>query len=587
MSVFSPEWRRMAAIGLLSLMPVAAAPASAQQLAPAPEAPTGRAVRKVGTATKDMVAAANPLAAEAGREILAAGGSAVDAAIAVQLVLNLVEPQSSGIGGGAFLLHWDKAASTLTTLDGRETAPASATPELFLRPDGKPMQFYEAVVGGRSVGVPGTIRLLEDAHKRWGKLPWRQVFQPAIRLAEEGFAVSPRLNGLLTQEKHLQKDPVARAYFYEADGTPKPVGAVLKNTAFALTLRTLAEKGADAFYSGPIAEDIVTTVTSHPTNPGGMTLDDLKGYRVAERAPVCGPYRVYKICGMGPPSSGAVAILQILAVLETKDLAAMGPGPEAAHWFAEAGRLAFADRALFLADPGFVNVPVRGLTDPGYMKGRAELVSPDKSMGKAKAGDPPFQKTFLYAPSDGIEFGTSHISIVDAAGNAVSMTTTIEDGFGARIMTKSGFLLNNELTDFSFAPVEEGKPVANRVEPGKRPRSSMAPTIVLGASDTLHAVVGSPGGSQIINYVAKTIVGLLDWRLDPQQAADLPNFGSRNGPTELEAGTEAEAWKPLLEAKGHEVKLIDMNSGIHAIVVRPDGLVGGADSRREGVAIGN
>jgi gamma-glutamyltranspeptidase/glutathione hydrolase len=582
----SSSWRRLLGAGLLALTPLLASGVQAQPAAPAPEASTGRIVKQAGTSTRDMVAAANPLAAQAGREILAAGGSAVDAAVAVQLVLNLVEPQSSGIGGGAFLLYWDK--TNLVTLDGRETAPAAAKLERFLGPDGKPMKFYDAVVGGRSVGVPGTLRLLETAHKRWGKLPWPQVIAPALRLAEDGFTISPRLNGLLSQEKYLQNDPIARAYFYQADGTPKPVGTVLKNPAFARTLREIAEKGADAFYTGDIAADIVATVTRHTTNPGDMTLEDLKTYKVEERAPVCGSYRTYRICGMGPPSSGAVAVQQIMSVLETQDMAAMKPGPDAVHWVAEAGRLAFADRALYLGDPAFVNVPVRGLVDPGYLKSRAALVSPDRSMGRAKAGDPPFQRTqFHFAPSDGIEFGTSHISVVDRDGNAVSMTTTIEDGFGARLMTRSGFLLNNELTDFNFAPTEEGKPVANRVEGGKRPRSSMAPTIVLDGSNKLYAVVGSPGGSQIITYVTKTLIGILDWKLDPQVAVDLPNFGSRNGPTEIEAGTEAETWKAALEAKGHEVKAIEMNSGIQAIVVGPNGLTGGADGRREGVAIGN
>ncbi|KAB0269095.1 gamma-glutamyltransferase [Microvirga brassicacearum] len=577
-------WRGLGALGFIAALAVSGG-ALSQTLAPSPEAPTGRTAKPISSATRDMVAAANPLAAQAGREILAAGGSAVDAAVAVQLVLNLVEPQSSGIGGGAFMVLWD--GTTMTTLDGREIAPAAAKPERFLGADGKPMKFYDAVIGGRSVGVPGTVRLLETAHKRWGKLPWRQVIEPAATLAENGFTISPRLNGLLTQEKYLQNDPVARAYFYDADGKPKAVGTVLKNPAFAKTLRTLAEKGADGFYSGEIAEDIVASVTGHPTNPGDMTLDDLKAYKVEERPAVCGPYRTFKVCGMGPPSSGQVAVQQILGILQETDMAALKPGPDAVHWIAEAGRLAYADRALYLADPAFVNVPVKGLTDPGYLKSRAALVDPAKSMGKAKPGEPPFQKTYLWGASEGIEFGTSHMSIVDRNGNAVSMTTTIEDGFGARLMTKSGFLLNNELTDFSFATVEDGKPVANRVEAGKRPRSSMAPTIVLDEGNKLYAVVGSPGGSLIINYVAKTLVGLLDWKLDPQVAADLPNAGSRNGPTELEAGTEAAEWKAGLEAKGHEVKLIDQNSGIHAILVTPAGLVGGADSRREGVAIGN
>ncbi|MET0742903.1 MAG: gamma-glutamyltransferase family protein, partial [Microvirga sp.] len=477
--------------------------------------------------------------------------------------------------------------AALTTLDGRETAPAAARPERFLGPDGKPMKFYDAVVGGRSVGVPGTLKLLEAAHQRWGKLPWKQVVAPALLLADDGFTISPRRNGLLAQEKFLQNDPLARAYFYDADGKPKAVGTVLRNPDFARTLRAIAETGSKALYEGEVAQDIVATVTGHKANPGDMTLRDLESYRVLERDPVCGTYRTYKICGMGPPSSGAIAVQQILGILEAKDMAVLKPGPESVHWLAEAGRLAFADRGLFVADPAFVPVPVRGLTDRGYLKDRAGLMKDDKSMGKALPGDPPFQKTFLFAPSDGIENGTSHMSIVDRDGAALSMTTTIEDGFGSRLMTHGGFLLNNELTDFSFAPVDDGKPVANRVEGGKRPRSSMSPTLVFDETGKLHAVVGSPGGSLIISYVAKALVGLIDWKLDPQVAADLPNVGSRNGPTELEAGTEAEGWKAGLEAKGHDVKLIEQNSGLHLIVVTPAGLVGGADSRREGVAIGN
>jgi gamma-glutamyltranspeptidase/glutathione hydrolase len=579
-----PSLMRGLRLGLVALL--VSTPCLAQTSAPSPEAPTGRVTKPPSTAARDMVAAANPLAAEAGRQILADGGSAVDAAVAVQFVLNLVEPQSSGIGGGAFLLHFDGAS--VITLDGRETAPAAAQPDRFVGPDGKPMEFYDAVVGGRSVGVPGTLALLEAAHQRWGKLPWADLIAPAIRLAEDGFTISPRLNGLLGKDEHLRQDPVARDYFYQADGSAKAVGTVLKNPAFARTLREIARDGAAAFYGGSIAADVVATVTRHPANPGDMTMNALKGYAVVERDPVCGAYRGYRVCGMGPPSSGGIAVLQMLGILESRDVAAMKPGPEAAHWLAEAGRLAFADRALFLGDPAFVDVPVRGLLDPAYLRDRAALIGPDRSIGKAKAGDPPFQKTeVLFAPSEGVELGTSHVSVVDRSGHAVSMTTTIEDGFGARLMTRSGFLLNNELTDFSFSPSEAGAPVANRVEAGRRPRSSMAPTIVLDQQGKLHAVLGSPGGSQIIPYVARTLVALIDWKLDPQVAVDMPNFGSRNGPTELEAGTEAEGWKAALEAKGHEVKLIDMNSGIQAIVVGPDGLAGGADSRREGVAIGN
>ncbi|MDP3320929.1 MAG: gamma-glutamyltransferase [Bosea sp. (in: a-proteobacteria)] len=581
----SPGHRpRILACALLLLM---ASPATAQTLAPAPEAATGRIAKATATAQRFMVAAANPLAAAAGRDILRAGGSAVDAAIAVQLVLNLVEPQSSGLGGGAFLVHWDETAKRVITLDGRETAPAAAKPDRFIGPDGKPMRFVEAVVGGRSVGVPGTPKLLEEAHRRWGKLLWAQVLAPAIRLAEDGFAISPRLNALLSGERNLGKDARAAAYFYEQDGRAKAVGTILRNPAFAATLRALAERGAGAFYEGEIARDIVATVTGHATNPGDLTMADLADYRVEEREPVCGAYRVWRLCGMGPPSSGAVAVQQMLGILETRDLARIGPDAEAAHWFSEAGRLAFADRNLYLADPAFVGIPLPGLIDRDYIRSRAGLISPERSMGRARAGEPPNKRAQLLAPSEGIENGTSHISVVDAQGNAVSMTTTIEDGFGARLMTAGGFLLNNELTDFSFVPEEDGKPVANRVEPGKRPRSSMAPTLVFDAFGRLYAVVGSPGGSQIIGYVARALVALLDWKLDPQAAVDLGNFGSRNGPTELEKCTEAEGWKAALEAKGHEVRLLEMTSGIQAIVKTPEGFVGGADGRREGVAIGD
>ena len=562
-----------------------AAPALAQTQAP--EAATGRTLRPAGVTEKYMAAAANPLAAEAGRAMLRAGGSAVDAAIAIQLVLALVEPQSSGLGGGAFMVVWDKAAKKLVTLDGRETAPAAARPDRFMK-DGKPMSFMQAVVGGLSVGVPGAPRLLGEAHQRFGKLPWAKLFEPAIKLAEDGFAVSPRLNGLLTKETALRADPRARAFYYDESGAARPVGFILKNRALAGTLKTLAQNGADAFYDGPVAEDVVASVTGHPTNPGDMTRADLAGYRVVEREPLCARYRVWRVCGMGPPSSGALALAQILGVLETQNLAAMGQGPQALHWFSEAGRLAFADRALYVGDPAFVDVPVAGLIDRDYLRARAATISPDRSMGRAKAGTPPMKKALNLAPGEGVENGTSHVSVIDGAGNAVAMTTTIEDGFGARVMTRGGFLLNNELTDFNFAPTEDGKPVANRVEPGKRPRSSMAPTLVFDARGDLVATLGSPGGSLIINYVAKTLVAMLDWGLSPQQAVDLANFGSRNGPTEVEAGTEAEPWAAILAATmGHAIRAIEMTSGAQAIRVTPQGLDGGADSRREGVAIGD
>ncbi|WP_448202781.1 gamma-glutamyltransferase [Azospirillum sp. sgz302134] len=597
LNTLSPRWRAALCAGLVAALPLSVAGQGLAQTTTPPAAPsattdiapergTGRTTRSVDVATKHMVAAANPLAAEAGREILRAGGSAVDAAIAVQLVLNLVEPQSSGIGGGAFLLHYDAGTKAVASYDGRETAPAAAKPERFLGADGKPMSFYDAVVGGRSVGVPGTVKLLEHAHRLHGKLPWPRLFAPAIALAENGFTVSPRLNGQLAMEKYLPANPTARAYFYQPDGTPWPVGHVLKNPEFAATLRAIADKGSSAFYEGPIAADIVKAVTGHPTNPGDLTEADLKAYEVKERAPVCGSYRVYTLCGMGPPSSGGVAVLQMLTMLERKDIGARRNDPaQVAHWFAEAGRLAYADRALYLGDPDFVKVPVKGLLDRGYLMSRAALIG-ETSMGKAQPGEPPYKESRDWGFAEAQEHGTSHISVIDGAGNAVAMTTTIEDGFGSRQMVR-GFLLNNELTDFAFAPSDGDKPVANRVEPGKRPRSSMAPTLVFLRDGSLAASVGSPGGSAIINYVGKTLITLLDWGFDPQQAVDYPNFGSRNGPTELEQGTEAEGWKAALEAKGHTVKAIELTSGTQALVVTPNGLSGGADTRREGVAVGD
>lgn len=573
---------------LLARPPAAAAPITAP---PAPEGESGRQQRTVDLAGHYMVAAANPLAAEAGRQILRQGGSAVDAAIAIQLVLALVEPQSSGLGGGGFFLHFDAGSGVTTSYDGRETAPAAARPDRFLGPDGTPLEFPVAVVGGLSVGVPGLPRLLQVAHQRHGRLPWSGLFDSAIRLSTDGFPVSPRLNTLLTREEALRADPAARALYYRDSMAGKleavPVSHRLRNTELAATLRLLAEQGADAFYAGAVAADIVKAVTGHPTNPGDMTLADLAAYQVREREVVCGDYRRYRLCGMGPPSSGGIAVAQILAMMEPMDVAAYRRDPvPVVHRFAEAGRLAYADRALYLADPDFHKVPVRGLLDRGYLAGRAALIT-DRSMGTASAGEPPWREGRLFAPSDGVEHGTSHISVIDGQGNAVAFTTTIEDGFGARVMTR-GFLLNNQLTDFSFRPDENGVPVANRVEPGKRPRSSMAPTLVFDRDGGLVASLGSPGGSAIINYTAKTLIGLLDWQLDPQEAVDLPNFGSRNGPTELEQGTEAEGWAVPLEQRGHAVRLMVQTSGTQALVRGPDGgLLGGADSRREGVAVGD
>ena len=536
-----------------------------------------------------MIAAAHPLAVEAGYRMLRKGGSAVDAAIAAQLVLGLTEPQSSGLGGGAFLLAHDARTHRLAAYDGRETAPAAARPDRFVGTDGAPLAFDAAVVGGRAVGVPGTVRLLDVAHRRHGRLPWRVLFAPAIALAENGFAVSPRLHALIAKEAHLL--PAARAYFHDADGAPRAVGTILRNPPYAATLRRIAAEGADAFYSGAIAQDIVDTVRADATHPGDLTLSDLAGYRVKLRAPVCDTYRRYRVCGMPLPSSGGLTVLQILKLLEPYPVADMGPVSFwSVHFMSEAGRLAYADRDVYEADPDFYTPPA-GLLDAAYLRARSRLITTTGSLGRAAPGDPPATEAarkLAWGKSAAAEFAsTSHIVAVDRYGNAASMTTTIEQAFGSRLMTKSGFLLNNELTDFSFMPVQNGKPVANRVEPGKRPRSAMAPTIVYDHAGRVFMVAGSVGGSAIINYVAKALLGVLDWKLDPQAAIDLPNVGSRNGPTELEAGSAAVLLEPKLRALGHDVQIVEHTSGTQALVRTRTGWIGGADPRREGIVMGD
>jgi len=571
---------------IVALAAVLSAPLHAQTDLPSqPEPASGRSEKTLAHAPRYMVAAAHPLAVEAGLQILDAGGNAIDAMIAVQLVLGLVEPHASGLGGGAFLLHYDAAKRVTRAYDGRETAPAGATRELFIR-DGKPMPFREAVNGGRSVGTPGVPRLLETAHRSHGKLPWATLFKPAIDLAEGGFPLSGRVHALLQREGALGGEAVAGAYFLNADGTPKAAGTVLRNPEFARTLRAIAAGGADAFYRGDIARDIVDAVRKHPSNPGKLSESDLAGYQVREVDPLCAPYRTFRVCSMPPSSSGGIAVLQMLGMLTPRDMAAVKPGSlQSVHLLAEAGRLAFADRNRWVADDRYVDVPVAGLLDPAYLAARGKLIRTDRSMGRAEAGTPPGVKT-AYAddPVDEVA-GTSHIAIVDGDGNAVSMTTTIENFFGSRLMVR-GFLLNNQLTDFNFNPVESGRVVANAVAPGKRPRSSMAPTLVFRSSGDLHLVVGSPGGSQIINYVAKTLVATLDWNLDIQAAIALPNAGSRNGPTEIERGTAGEALAAPLTAMGHEIQTLDMTSGLHGIMRVNNGWQGGADPRREGMAKG-
>ena len=513
--------------------------------------------REAVTAKEFMVAAAHPLAAQAGVEVLERGGSAVDAAVAVQMVLGLVEPQSSGLGGGAFLLHWSQRERKLRSYDGRESAPAAARPDRFLE-NGKPMEFFDAAVGARSVGVPGVLRMLELAHRRHGRLPWGDLFGRAIAAAEQGFEVSPRLQVALAQERFL-RDPL----YFDEQGKPR---SRIVNADYAATLRLIAREGADAFYRGAIAADIVRAVRSH-AKPGDLTAEDLAGYRALEREPACAPYRRWRICSMGPPSSGGVAVLQVLGILERTAFARAPPHSAAAlHLFAEAGRLAFADRARYLGDPDFVAVPVRKLLDGSYLSKRAALIG-ERSMGEAPAGDTEAS-------------GTSHFSIVARDGSVAAMTTTIESAFGSRVLVR-GFLLNNQLTDFDFVPGS-----VNEVGPRKRPRSSMAPTIVFGKEGTPRLAIGSPGGPMIINYVARTLVARLDWALGLQAAIEAPNFGSRNGPLVLERGSRYQGLREELEARGHKVELVPLRSGLHGIERIPGGWRGGADPRRDGAAMG-
>ena len=575
-----------------------------------PEPPSGYAPKTIAFAARDMVAAAHPLAVQAGVDVLAQGGSAVDAAVAVQMVLGVVEPQSSGMGGGAFLLHFDRASGQVQALDGRETAPAAATPDMFLGADGKPLPFTQAVDGGLSVGTPGVLRMLTLAHAQHGKLPWARLFDPAIALAEGGFAVSPRLHAsvaAMAPRIRAQGGTIAR-HFLTAEGKPLPVGTRLRNPALADTLRRVAQGGADAFYRGDIAADVVAAVRQHPTRPGHLALADLEKYVAKTRPAACAVYKVhYRVCGMPAPSSGGITVLQTLALLERFDLGALGPtSPQAVHLISEAYRLAYADRARYIADPDFVPVPQAGLLDAAYLRQRSGLIDPARSLGAPPAGQPPGAPLALGRDASPELPSTSHISVVDAAGNAVSMTTTIESSFGSLQMVR-GFLLNNQLTDFSFVPTDASGPVANRVEPGKRPRSSMAPTLVFNAtSGELEAVLGSPGGSAIIQYVTRSLLGLIDWRLDIQQAINLPHVGAQtSAATSIEQGSllDTPALRQALTAQGHQVLATpQFTSGSHGVVFngqRADGSwglfarhpgkgqwSGGADPRREGVAAG-
>ena len=539
------------------------------------------------TSKKHMISAANPMAANAGLEMLRAGGSAVDAAIAAQMVLGLVEPQSSGIGGGGFMLSFNSENGEIAAWDGRETAPDGATPTMFLNLDGKPKSFSHARLGGLSVGVPGLLAMLEQVHAEQGKLPWAKLFQPAIKLAENGFKVSPRLAQMIAGASDLNTFTQTKNYFFHKDGTPLQAGENLTNKKLAATYKTIAEQGAKAFYLGPIGYDIGQTVREAAVNPGTITSTDMVAYRAKKRDPVCGPYRTMLVCGMGPPSSGGIATLQILGMMQEFDLQKTTPGGlEAAHLISEASKLAFADRAAYVGDPRFVPWP-EGLIAPDYLKSRAGLIDPKRAATATAPGMPGMTSHNKLGPSDESHgISTTHLSVIDSFGNAIAMTSSIESAFGSRMMVR-GFLLNNQLTDFSFRAEVGGAPVANQVGPRRRPRSSMAPTLVFDAEGNTIAAIGSPGGSSIIGYVAQAIVALFDWELSPGEAISMPHFLSRGGAVELEIDSNAEILKKPLEDLGHEVRMKQTTSGLHFVGMKDGGLVGAADPRREGVALGD
>ena len=565
-----------------------------------PEVGSGYQEKPGWSAESFAVAAANPLATDAGYQVLANGGNAVDAAIAVQMVLSLVEPQSSGIGGGAFLMHYD--GSDVQTYDGRETAPAAVTGELFMQ-DGEPLPFMDAVASGLSVGVPGTVRMLEQAHKEHGQLAWEELFVPAITLAEEGFAVSQRLHTSLASDEALKNDPLAGQFYYNDDGKPLAVGDTLKNPALAEILRRIATQGSAALYEGEVAEDLVNRVQSHGVRPGSMTLEDIQGYQAVERDPLCTAWQQWEVCGFPPPSSGHITVMQILGMLDQRPLleAPLDNGVSSSGWlhqFLEASRLAFADRGRYIADPDFVEAPGGDwslMLAPDYLASRSELIG-DTSMGdSAQPGNPGELSVSWASQPAQPEYGTSHISIIDGDGNAIAMTTSIEQAFGSRIMADGGtdlpggYLLNNELTDFSFVPEVDGEPVANRVEPGKRPRSSMSPTLVFDReTGELVASLGSPGGAAIIHYTARTLVAMRDWGMNAQEALNLPHAITTGGDVYLEEGRFPDATKQALEAYGHTISERELTSGLQAIRRLEDGtLFGGADPRREGVVMGD
>ncbi len=526
------------------------------------------------------VGAANPLAVDAGLEILRAGGSAVDAAVAVQAMLGLVEPQSSGIGGGGFLMYFDAATRKLTLLDGRETAPAGATPTMFIGDDEKPMRSSDAVTSGRATGVPGAMPMLGVAHSRFGKLPWARLIKPAMIAADSGFRVPPRLGRFVNSASVRASRPDVATLFVRADGAPVKVGDTFRNPAYGNAMRELSSRGPRALLTGPIAQAIVDRIARAPI-PGSMTMADLASYQPIERTPVCRPYRGYSVCVPPPPSSGP-SLLQLLGILEHTDIASRGPDdPQSWYLFAEASRIMYADRDQFIADPGFVNVPVEGMLDSAYIASRAAMIG-ERAGAPPLAGSP--RGSVITADATNEAAGTSHFVIVDKDGNVVSMTTTVESVFGSGRVV-SGFVLNNEMTDFSYSPTVDGKPVTNAVAAGKRPRSSMVPIIILDKNGNFHAALGSPGGSAILAYNAKLLVGLLAWDLPMQKAIDLPNIYARGSSFNGEASKISPAIAAGLAAKGIVVKSGEgEESGLHGVILcGPGRLEGGADPRRDGV----
>ncbi|MES2677664.1 MAG: gamma-glutamyltransferase [Pseudomonadota bacterium] len=541
---------------------------------------------KTVSAKKYLISTSSEMASQVGKEILAKGGNAIDAAIAAQMVLNVVEPQSSGIGGGAFVLYYDAKTKTTKYFNGRETAPKAANNKIFLDQAGNPKAFNDVVRGGLSVGTPGLLKVLKEVHNKYGKLSWEELFEPAIMIAKNGFPMDERIQVIAKNVAYLKDFNGFAALYLKPDGTPKDLGTIITNPALAETFNTIAKKGIEPFYSGKIAEDIVAAVKNSPTNPGYLALEDLKNYQIKEGELICGSYRVkYKVCSMPLPSSGGVALLQILGILENFDLAKLKPSSvEAVHLISEATRLGYADRNKYVAD--VADVPVDKMLDKEYLKQRAALIDLKKAMSEAKAGEFADVKTSYKIDKKAVELpSTTHLSVVDSEGNAVAMTSSIEYYFGS-VLNVDGFVLNNQLTDFSFVPEIDGKPVANRLEPGKQPRSSMSPTFVFDENNNLIMVVGSPGGPRIIQFVLKAMIAYLDWGLDIQKAISLPNFVVLNDTIELEKRTDLENLKSDLEKMDHKVKIADLVSGIHAIVIKPEGLEGGADPRRAGVAIG-